>query len=195
MNEQQITMAKPEETNGKCPPQASVAHAGLMNASPADSGCNLHTGEAPVSTGTQIIEMANAREIVLDMAGEGTSLRKVVGGPITEALSDWLASRYAVEARECLGVSEGLERMEILRTFVRDWYLLRRNDHSASRLKIQREKLELAQRDKIDAGLVALGEEIRTNRKALEVYQTLRATMGRADAAEQEAPCDPAAMI
>ena len=46
-----------------------------------------------------------------------------------------------------LAATEGAERLKILRNFVQDWFLLRRGDQTAERLRIQREWLAVASRD------------------------------------------------
>ena len=77
------------------------------------------------------------------MSAEAVELKNAVGGPITDAVADWLAPQYALAARERLATATGAERLQILRTFVQDWALLRRGDHSAERLRIEREQLNL----------------------------------------------------
>jgi hypothetical protein len=53
----------------------------------------------------------------------------------------WLAPQYLLAAHEKLAGTEGARRWEILRLFAQDWATLRRGDHSAARLQLDRERL------------------------------------------------------
>jgi hypothetical protein len=57
-------------------------------------------------------------------------------------VADWLAPQYLQAAREKLSGAQGAQRWEILRVFVQDWAMLRRGDHSAARLQLDREELD-----------------------------------------------------
>jgi hypothetical protein len=64
---------------------------------------------------------------------------------------------------------------------VQDWAQLRHGDHTAERLQIERERLELArqeskerQRTKLDAGLDAVAEAFEHNPQALALYEQSR---------------------
>jgi hypothetical protein len=58
-------------------------------------------------------------------------------------LAGWLAPQFLLAVRKKLESSDENARFEVLRTFVQDWALLRRGDHSAARLQLEREELEL----------------------------------------------------
>ena len=88
--------------------------------------------------------LAEAKAALRAMAAEAADLKEAVGGSITEAVADWLAPQYALAARERLAAAKGAERLEILRAFVEDWALLRRGNHYAERLQLEREQLALA---------------------------------------------------
>jgi hypothetical protein len=62
--------------------------------------------------------------------------------PLTETLAHWLAARYAVATRR-LAETEGREGWRLLREMCGDIVELRRGDHSAERLQIDRERLKL----------------------------------------------------
>ncbi|MCB1205881.1 MAG: hypothetical protein KDN18_16580 [Verrucomicrobiae bacterium] len=79
-----------------------------------------------------------------DMAAETAGLEAAAGGSITDTVARWLASRYATAAREQLEELSGESRMKFLGECVRDWSLLRHGDHTAARLQLERERLELA---------------------------------------------------
>ena len=51
-------------------------------------------------------------------------------------------SEYLLASREKLADAHGVARFEVLRAFVQDWSLLRRGDHSAARLQLDREELD-----------------------------------------------------
>src|SRR5450432_905689 len=62
--------------------------------------------------------------------------------PLTDTLALWLAARYAVATRR-VAEAEGVEGWRLLRELCGDLVELRRGDHSAQRLRMERERLEL----------------------------------------------------
>lgn len=86
--------------------------------------------------------LAEAREILRAMVAEAEDLKQVAGGSVTDAVAAWLAPQYLLAAREKLSATGGAERFEVLRTFVQDWAMLRRGDHAAARLQLDREQLD-----------------------------------------------------
>ena len=62
--------------------------------------------------------------------------------PLTETLALWTAARYAVATRR-VAETEGPEGWRLLRELCADLVELRRGDHSAERLRMEREQLEL----------------------------------------------------
>jgi hypothetical protein len=83
------------------------------------------------------------RKLLLEMVAEARELEEAAGGAVTDAVAGWLAPQYLLAAREKLAASTGAGRFEVLRTFVQDWATLRRGDHSAARLQLDREQLDL----------------------------------------------------
>jgi hypothetical protein len=81
-----------------------------------------------------------------EMTAEAAELKQATGGSITDTVADWLAPQYLLAAREKLTATEGTGRFEVWRMFVQDWAMLQRGNHSAARLQLDREKLELARR-------------------------------------------------
>jgi hypothetical protein len=67
--------------------------------------------------------------------------RSTLHGPLTDTLALWLAARYALATR-ALAAQPGPEHWRRLREFCADVVELRRGDHSAQRLQIERERLE-----------------------------------------------------
>jgi hypothetical protein len=76
------------------------------------------------------------------MVAEAQDLKQAAGGSATDAVAAWLAPQYLLAAREKLTASADAGRSEVLRTFLHDWALLRRGDHSAARLQLEREELD-----------------------------------------------------
>jgi hypothetical protein len=85
---------------------------------------------------------AELRAMLTEMVAEAQELKTAAGGSVTDAVAAWLAPQYLLAAREKLAGSEGARRWEVLRTFVQDWAMLRRGDHSAARLQLDREELD-----------------------------------------------------
>lgn len=85
---------------------------------------------------------AKIRAMLAEMVAEAQELKAAAGGSVTDAVAGWLAPQYLVAAREKLSATDGAGRFEVLRTFMQDWALLRRGDHSAARLQLDREELE-----------------------------------------------------
>jgi hypothetical protein len=85
---------------------------------------------------------AEVRAMLGEMMAEAQELKRAAGGSITDAVAGWLASQYLLAAREKLVAVNGAGRLEVLRTFLHDWTLLRRGDHSAARLQLDREEIE-----------------------------------------------------
>jgi hypothetical protein len=61
---------------------------------------------------------------------------------VTEAVAAWLAPQYLLAAREKLESTTVAGRYEVLRAFAQDWAMLRRGDHSAARLQLDREQFD-----------------------------------------------------
>jgi hypothetical protein len=85
---------------------------------------------------------AEVRAMLTEMVAEAHELKSAAGGSVTDAVAAWLAPQYLLAAREKLAANAGAGRFEVLRTFLHDWALLRRGDHSAARLQLDREELE-----------------------------------------------------
>jgi len=85
--------------------------------------------------------LANAQTMLREMVAEAQELKSAAGGSVTDAVAAWLAPQYLLAAREKLTATDGAGRLEVLRTFMQDWAMLRRGDHSAARLQLDREEL------------------------------------------------------
>ena len=96
-----------------------------------------------MNTPTPNPDPAATKALLMAMAAEADDLRRAVGGQVSEVVAAWLVPQYAQAARERLSAVDGDARLEALRSFVQDLALLRRGDHSAARLQLEREHLEL----------------------------------------------------
>ncbi len=85
---------------------------------------------------------ADALKLIRAMVAEAAELKQAAGGSVTDTVAAWLASQYLLAAKEKLTATEGTDRLAMLRTFVQDWALLRRGDHAAARLQLDREELD-----------------------------------------------------
>jgi hypothetical protein len=85
--------------------------------------------------------LAGTKSLLLGMMAEARELKQAAGGSVTDAVAGWLAPQYLLAAREKLDGTENARRWEVLRVFVQDWHMLRRGDHSAARLQLDRERL------------------------------------------------------
>ena len=91
--------------------------------------------------------MGEAKAALLAMAVEAAELEKVLHGPVTDAIAGWLASQYALAAKERLATAEGDERMGILHTFAQDWAALRKGDQNAELIALEIRRVVLAEHD------------------------------------------------
>jgi hypothetical protein len=86
--------------------------------------------------------LAKTKALLLEMVAETEDLQQAAGGSVTDAVAGWLGPQYLLAAREKLTATDGNGRFDVLRLFMQDWAMLRRGDHSAARLQLDREELE-----------------------------------------------------
>jgi hypothetical protein len=89
-----------------------------------------------------ISNQADALQVLRDMVAEAQTLKEAAGGSVTDAVAAWLAPQYLMAAREKLAAAGETGRFEVLRMFMHDWAMLRRGDHAAARLQLDREDLD-----------------------------------------------------
>ena len=78
------------------------------------------------------------------MAAETSALRETVDGTTADTLARWLAARYVVTAnRLAEQAGEGCLDLATLAALSSDVVALRKGDHAAERLRIERERLDL----------------------------------------------------
>jgi hypothetical protein len=82
-------------------------------------------------------------EQVQRLVADAKEVAEVAKTPLSEQLATWLAARYAVAVRG-LAAAEGnsVSDCEALRKLCHDVVELRRGDHSAQRLRLERERLD-----------------------------------------------------
>jgi len=93
------------------------------------------------------------------MVAETAALRQPGGGTVADTLAEWLATRYVVAAR-ALSDQAGDDGLDLptLAKLTSDVAVLRKGDHSAERLRIERERLEL-ERERSEQFMQARFEE------------------------------------
>ncbi len=101
----------------------------------------MATDELPDPKPPSNPRIAETVSALREMTADAAELKHAAGGSITDTVADWLAPQYLLAAREKLSGTDGATRWEILRSFVQDWAMLRRGEHSAARLQLDRERL------------------------------------------------------
>ena len=97
-------------------------------------------------------KFAEIKTMLAEMKAETEELARAAGGAIADVAADWLAAQYLHSLRRHLAtLPEGPERVKLLRQSVCDVTALQRASHSAARLKLERERLELEQQKHRDA--------------------------------------------
>jgi hypothetical protein len=88
--------------------------------------------------------IAETLSALREMLAEARKLKAVAGGSVTDAMAAWLAPQYVLAVRGQLAtLPDGQERLKVLRLAANDLAALRRGDHSADRLVLDRERLAL----------------------------------------------------
>ncbi len=83
-----------------------------------------------------------ALEIAERLREDATEWNAEGRGALTDTVAHWLAARYAVATRR-VAETGGREGWRLLREMCADIVALRKGDHTAERLQIERERLEL----------------------------------------------------
>ena len=84
----------------------------------------------------------STKAMLTQMAEEAKELKAAAGGPLTDMVAGWLVPRYVEAMREQLASAPENERWKTLRLAASDLVALRRCDHAAERLALDREKFE-----------------------------------------------------
>ncbi len=90
------------------------------------------------------VSQQEALELAQRLGEEAAELQAEGRPPLTDTLALWLAARYAVATRQ-VAQTEGAEGWRWLRELCADVVELRRGDHSAERLRLEREQVQLEQ--------------------------------------------------
>ena len=105
-------------------------------------------------------KFAELQNMLAETKAETEELTRTAGGSIADVAADWLAAQYLHSLRRHLAtLPEGPERVKLLRQSVGDVTALQRASHSAARLKVERERLDLEQQKHRDA-LAATQQEV-----------------------------------
>jgi hypothetical protein len=113
---------------------------------------------------TQQITLDEARRVM----SEGGQLAKTGNKAMADNLAVWLTGRYVVATRKLMENADDPAAWKMLRELCHDVVALRRGDHGAEWLRIEREKLKL-QRKKQQADREKLKQEILKENPPLEV--------------------------
>jgi hypothetical protein len=97
-------------------------------------------------------KFAELNATLAETKAETEELARTAGGSIADVAADWLAAQYLHSLRRHLAtLPEGPERVKLLRQATGDVTALQRASHSAARLKLERERVELEQQKHRDA--------------------------------------------
>jgi hypothetical protein len=90
--------------------------------------------------------LAHQEALVLarDLAGDTAEFQAVEGPPLTDKLALWLAARYLVATR-AFQATDPQDNWRRLHELCADIVEMRRGDHSAERLRLERQRLEFDQ--------------------------------------------------
>jgi hypothetical protein len=124
------------------------------------------------------LALQEAREVNARLDEELADCGEPGDKPLSETLARWLAVRYAVASRR-LVETEGPEQWRLLRELCGDVVELRRGDHSARRLELERARIAAIERDadmkwkrRIDIGLETLAREVKRHPEAKAAFHT-----------------------
>ena len=149
-----------------------------------------------------------AQQTTLDEArrivSEGGELAQTGKGALADNLAAWMIGRYILATRKLVEMGDDPEAWKLLRAFCQDLVALRRGEHSAEWLRIERERLQLQrqknarERKKATSGseknppLPALSEEEK-ERRFDEIFGIDRSTHPMYGIDVWNHPPDPAA--
>jgi hypothetical protein len=103
---------------------------------------------------------AEAKTMLAEMVEETEDCASVAAGAVTDVAADWLTPQYLLSLRHQLADQpEGPRRFRLLRLAVNDVVLLQRGGHSAARIQLDRERLDLDRQKRQDA-LAAAEKEV-----------------------------------
>ena len=147
-----------------------------------------------------------------ELAAEVEALKAAGPASPSDTLAHWLSAHYAAAARKAAEeAGEAGMPLDTLRSLTADVVALRRGDHHAARLKIERERLDLetaatatqkeaefwawTRRPEIREKLLPPNIREAHRRRIREVIDHFMLGTPLPPDTEPEAPCDPAAMI
>jgi len=90
--------------------------------------------------------------MLAEMLEETKDYASVAARAVTDVAADWLTPQYLLSLRHQLaGQPEGPRQFKLLRLAVNDVVQLQRGGHSAARIQLDRERLELDRQKRQDA--------------------------------------------
>lgn len=125
---------------------------------------------------------AEAREQASQLHAEVAELKQAGEEPLSDALAQFLAAQYVLATRAAIRQAAGEPLpLSTLRVLCADVVSLRRGDHQVERLRLERDRLVLEERDfelrqssKIHLALDALCQEIKGNPAARAAFENLQ---------------------
>jgi hypothetical protein len=95
--------------------------------------------DGPTQPATRVAEALRA---LREMTAEAKEFQQAAGGSVTDTVAAWLAPQFLLAMREKLAATGANGRLEVLWTFLHDRTALRRGDHAAARLQLDREQFD-----------------------------------------------------
>jgi hypothetical protein len=74
-----------------------------------------------------------------EIASDAAEMKQLAGEPVTDKLAPWLAACYYVALKSAMEAGDKADELKLLHKFCADMATLRRGDHRAARLKLERE--------------------------------------------------------
>lgn len=148
----------------------------------------------------------DALAMVQTITADTDALKSASPDPLTDKLALWLVARYAVAAKSLKGTAD----WQRLRELCFDLVLLRKGDHSAERLRLERERLEVEReqlrelreedyqawakehRDEVCAGYMTQAQKLEMLRKVLNgKYEAPASVADLASTSDSSVPDKP----
>lgn len=124
----------------------------------------------------QWLEMQEAVERAGPVAAEANKFAEAAGKPVTDVMTTWLSARYVIASKQWEDAHRDSPdhhaRFLRMRALCRDFVALRRADHQAERLKLDRAKFEDCQMAAQDQALQVCIEETKRYPAIRETFRT-----------------------
>jgi hypothetical protein len=162
-----------------CPPDPVRLEEKIMQMKTINPAAEI---AAETTTPTPIpTSLAGAKNVVSQVAAEAREFHQVLDGSVTDKITDWVTVHALIDGKEGVSRATDAERSKVLHGFVRDWVALRRGDHQAARLELERSRVDLTKRNleekwktKIYAGIDGLLEDAKKNPRLAAAITNVR---------------------